>query len=33
MEAVYRKAYIEIDKAEERLKFYTVRRFGPFVFL
>lgn len=25
MEAVYRKAYIEIDKAEERVKFYTVR--------
>lgn len=26
MEAVYRKAYIEIDKAEERVKFYTVRQ-------
>jgi thioredoxin 1 len=24
MESVYRKVYIELDKAEERVKFYTV---------
>jgi len=25
MEPIYRKAYIELDRADERLKFYTVR--------
>ena len=26
MEPIYRKAYIELDRAEERVKFYSVRR-------
>lgn len=28
MEPIYRKAYIELDRAEERVKFYSVRRRG-----
>jgi hypothetical protein len=28
MEPIYRKAMIELDRAEERLKFYTVREWG-----